>query len=377
MKTFSDLIKEVQDTGLCHHCGGCVTFCTAINFGALKQDPDGKPCYDDIEKCIECGICYMICPEIDEMDQETRKRIGWIPPMGRILETTVARAGMEEVRKHATDGGVVTALLLHLFDAGRIDGAIVARPTGLFKREPWLATTREEIIDAAGFFFDASHGMSRYSEQYSTYSPSVQMLGQMTRRGTRRVALVGTPCQIKTIRKMETLGIVPTDSINYILGLFCSGNFMFGEAQRMQLEKLGDFVWDDVRKINIKENLFIHLENGEIRTLPLDRLGFMRRYACQYCDDYSAELADISFGGIAAEEGWTTVIARTPLGRAAFAHARGEGDIEIYPKAKDPRFVSEVNDRVQEWSRKKREQSATHRDNLIKKPVDDAGREKG
>jgi len=219
--------------------------------------------------------------------------------------------------------------------------------------------------------------MSRYSEQYSTYSPSVQMLGQMTRRGTRRVALVGTPCQIKTIRKMETLGIVPTDSINYILGLFCSGNFMFGEAQRMQLEKLGDFVWDDVRKINIKENLFIHLENGEIRTLPLDRLGFMRRYACQYCDDYSAELADISFGGIAAEEGWTTVIARTPLGRAAFAHARGEGDIEIYPKAKDPRFVSEVNDRVQEWSRKKREQSATHRNNLIKKPVDDAGREKG
>ena len=69
MKTFSDLVKEVQDTGLCHHCGGCVTFCTAINFGALKQDVDGKPCYDDEEKCIECGICYMICPEIDELDR--------------------------------------------------------------------------------------------------------------------------------------------------------------------------------------------------------------------------------------------------------------------------------------------------------------------
>ena len=72
--------------------------------------------------------------------------------MGRVLETTVARASKEDVRKHATDGGVVTALLLHLFDAGRIDGAIVARRAGLFKREPWLATSREEIIDAAGFF---------------------------------------------------------------------------------------------------------------------------------------------------------------------------------------------------------------------------------
>ncbi len=375
MKTFSDLVKEVQDTGLCHHCGGCVTFCTAINFGALKQDGDGKPCFDDVEKCIECGICYMICPEIDELGEETRKRIGWSPPMGRVLETTVGRAGNEEIRPHATDGGVVTALLLHLFDSGRIDGAIVARRAGLFKREPWLATSRQEIMDAAGFFFDSSHGMSRYSEQYSTYSPSVQMLGQMTRRGTRRVALVGTPCQIKTIRKMETLGIVPTDSISYIMGLFCSGNFIFGEAQREELEKLGNFAWNDVGKINVKEDLFIHLENGEIRTIPLDQLGFMRRFACQYCDDYSAEYADISFGGIAAAEGWTTIVARTPLGRAAFAHARGEGDVEIHPEAKDPRFVGEVKAKVQEWSKKKRKQSAMNRDNLMKKPVEDEGKE--
>ncbi len=367
MKTFSDLVTEVQDTGLCHHCGGCVTFCTAINFGALKQDADGKPCYDDIEKCIECGICYMICPEIDEMDAETRKRIGWTPPMGRVLETTVARAAKEEIRQHATDGGVVTAMLLHLFDAGRIDGAVVTRKTGLFKREPWLATSHDEIMEAAGFFFDASHGMSLYSEQYSTYSPSVQMLGWMTRRGMRRVAFVGTPCQIKTIRKMETLGIVPTDSISYCMGLFCSGNFIFGAKQREKLEALGRFAWKDVKKINIKEDLMIHLNSGEVKTIPLDGLAFMRRFACQYCDDYSAEFADISFGGIAAQEGWTTVVTRTPLGRAAFAHARGEGDLEIYPREKNPRFVTEADRKILKWSEKKRKLSQKNREELIKK----------
>jgi hypothetical protein len=36
MKTFFNLIQEVQKPGLCHHCGGCVTFCTAINDGALE-----------------------------------------------------------------------------------------------------------------------------------------------------------------------------------------------------------------------------------------------------------------------------------------------------------------------------------------------------
>jgi coenzyme F420 hydrogenase subunit beta len=370
MKTFTDLVQEVQEAGLCHQCGGCVTFCTAINFGALKQDADGKPCYDDIEKCIECGICYMICPEIDELDKETRRRIGWASPMGRVLETTVARSADAGIRRNATDGGVVTALLLHLFDAGRIDGAIVARRKAPFKREPLLATSHEEILNAAGFFFDTSHGMSHYSEKYSTYSPSVQMLGQMTRRSLRRVALVGTPCQIKTIRKMETLGIVPTDSINYILGLFCSGNFMFGATQRKKLEKLGRFAWNDVRKINVKEELFIHLKNGETRTLSLKQLDFMRRHACRYCDDYSAEFADISFGGIAAEEGWTTVVARTPLGRAAFANARGEKDLEIYPQATEPRFAEKINARVLEWSTKKREKSERTRNDLKKKKVD-------
>ena len=52
--------------------------------------------------------------------------------MGRILETSVARAADPAVRAVATDGGVVTALLLRLFDLGRIDGAIVTRQTGPF-----------------------------------------------------------------------------------------------------------------------------------------------------------------------------------------------------------------------------------------------------
>jgi coenzyme F420 hydrogenase subunit beta len=350
-----------------------VTFCTAINFGALKLGEDGRPTYADVEKCIECGICYMICPEIGEMDQEVRERAQWALPMGRVLETTVARAKDERVRRHATDGGAVTALLLHLFEAGKIDGAIVTKKTGLFRRVPHLAMSRGEILDAAGFFFDSSHGMSLYSGEYSTYSPSIQMLGQMTRRGRRRVAFVGTPCQVKTIRKMEALGIVPTDSIAYVLGLFCSGNFVFGAEEREKLEKLGGFAWGDVRKVNVKNALRVHLDSGGVREIPLSDLGFMRRFACQFCDDYSAELADISFGGVGAEEGWTTVVARTPLGRAAFAHARGEGDLEVYSREKNPKFSSEAAGVVAELSEKKRKAGTERREAMESKAVEVRG----
>ncbi|NTW35052.1 MAG: 4Fe-4S dicluster domain-containing protein, partial [Syntrophobacteraceae bacterium] len=119
MKTFFNLIQEVQERGLCHHCGGCVTFCTAVNYGALELDPDGRPQYRDRDKCIDCGLCYMICPEIHELDDEQKRLVSWSAPMGRILDVAIARASDPRVRERATDGGVVTALLLQLFDLGK------------------------------------------------------------------------------------------------------------------------------------------------------------------------------------------------------------------------------------------------------------------
>ena len=59
---------------------------------------DGAPKYLDIEKCIECGLCYSICPEIDELEEEVKRKLAWSAPMGRVIETTVARAKDEQIR---------------------------------------------------------------------------------------------------------------------------------------------------------------------------------------------------------------------------------------------------------------------------------------
>src|SRR5512135_213631 len=79
----------------------------------------------------------------------------------------------------------------------------------------------------------------------------------------------------------------------------------------------------------------------------------MKRFACQYCDDYAAEFADLSFGGIGAPEGWTTVIARSPLGRAILADARGT-DLEQFNFRDDPQLPQRALAKVMEWSEKKK-----------------------
>jgi coenzyme F420 hydrogenase subunit beta len=263
---------------------------------------------------------------------------------------------------------VVTALLLHLFERGRIDGAIVTRQAEAYRRRPFLATSTEEIKDAAGFFFDTSQGMKDFGDRYMTYS-QIEEFDPVVKKGLRRVALVGTSCQIKSVRRMQALGVVPSDAVQFCLGLFCSGNFTFGEEQRRQLAEVGRFVWEDVRKVNIKENLLVHLKNKEVRSLPLDSLEFMRRHACRYCPDYSSEFADVSFGGIGAEEGWTTVITRSPLGRAAFADAAGAGRLEEYSVKANPNYASQALAKVRSWSAKKRKDAKKHRKQLAAKGV--------
>jgi coenzyme F420 hydrogenase subunit beta len=358
MKTFADLIKEVQEKGLCHRCGGCVAFCEAVNYSALECDIEGKPRYRDKDKCIECGLCYVICPVIDELENEVKKHVGWEEPMGRVQTITTGRSIDPEIRKRATDGGLVTGLLLTLLSRGHIDGAVVSKKVGGFNRQPRLARSAEELLEAAGFHFDTVQGTALFPGIYSTYSPSIKTLKQIQtlKNLVKRVAFVGTPCQIQAMRRMQALGVIPSDTVKFYFGLFCSGNFYFKDEQRRQLETLGGFQWEDVSKINIKEDLMIHLSNEEVRHLPLEELNFMKRRACLFCTDYSAEYADLSFGGLGSEEGWTTIIIRNPVGKKVFEDGK-VAQVEEIEFSKQARFSEQARARIVYWSENKKKQA--------------------
>lgn len=368
MKTFFNLIQEVQKPGLCTRCGGCAVFCTAINYGALEIDENGRPAYGDIEKCIECGLCYSICPEINTLDEETKRQAAWSEPMGRVIETTVVRSSDPAVRKQSSDGGAVTAMLLHLFDRNRIDGAIVSRPVGRFQRQPFLATTRQEILDSSGLDPDTSHGLKRFSDEYVTFS-SIEEFDPMVKKGLKRVALVATPCQIKALKKMKVMNLVPSDAVKICFGLFCSGNFSFGPDQQKKLAQIAGISWDEVARINIKNKLIITLNSGETKTIDIKEMEFMKRYACHYCQDYSAEYADISFGGVGAKDGWTTVISRTPLGRAVLADARSMNALEQFSVKDNPEFASLALQSVRDASYAKKKSARYRRRQLKIDPV--------
>lgn len=349
IKVFHDLQKEVILRGLCGKCGGCVSFCSAGKLNALQMGEDDLPRYADEEKCLRCGICYMICPSTNELDAEVRHTFGWRPPIGIYEAARSARTTDETVREVATDGGVVTALLLYMLDRHLIDGAIVSCKTSVFGREPLIASTREELIAAAGSHFGGSAHLEELGDQYTTYSPTISAVKGLESKHLHRTAVVGTPCQIRSIRKMQCLGILPAHIINYSVGLFCMENFFFNAATRKELEaKLGiDF--GDIDKLNIKEDVIITLRDGSTIHVPFDEVDAIARPACLACTDFANDYADLSAGGLGSPAGYTTVLLRTEKGNRIYSEALAQGYISerkaenlVEGRSEEARMISKI-----------------------------------
>jgi len=325
IKTFKDLREEVVDKGLCGKCGGCVSFCSAGDLNALEMGENGLPRYANEDSCLKCGICYLICPQIDTLNQDLERRFGWEPPIGEYRAISSAQTTDDEIMSVCTDGGVVTSLLTYLLENSLINAAIVSKKSGLFSREPMIARTREDLISAAGSAFTGSYHLEELGGKYSTYAPILSAVKSLERKYLRDIAIVGTPCQLNTIRKMQILGILPAHLVKYAIGLFCIESFSFDDLARERLEEKLSINMDEIERLNIKENLILNLQSGITIHVPLGDVDEVARPACFACKDFSNEYADISAGGLGSQNGYTTVLIRTEAGESIFSDAIDQG----------------------------------------------------
>ncbi len=229
----------------------------------------------------------------------------------------VARSTRSDLLKAGQDGGVATALLTSALASEAIDGAALSGldPSIPWRPRPRLVTTPDGIVDCAG---------TRYS-----YSPNLLAYHKGVVEGLERIAFVGTPCQIQALRRIQNAALRKhARALAVAVGLFCSESFSY---EGLMLQKIqGDLGLDltTLTKMNIKGGILLHTTTGPTVKIPLREA---RRYVeakCPHCPDFSAELADLSLGGIGLE-GWTLTVIRTDKGEALFNHAVEEGALEV------------------------------------------------
>ncbi|MFX1259270.1 MAG: Coenzyme F420 hydrogenase/dehydrogenase, beta subunit C-terminal domain [Promethearchaeota archaeon] len=332
-KTFKDVIKEVHENGICQQCGGCVSFCSSAEYNVIGfKQPNSPPEYINEENCLECGICYYLCPQTHILDNELNKTYKvsdfYSMPIGFIDDIYSCQANDIEFLKCGTDGGVVNSIINYLIEKKTINGAIVAKTKAPFARGSKFVDSKESLIKASGIKLDISPQLNEI-QKFSTYTSTLPKLNHYK---FKKLAIVGTPCQIYTIRCMQNLGVVPSQNVEICLGLFCYENFFFERTKIEKFEKEFNIQFKDIEKINIKQDLIFKLinEGAEQRTrhISFNRLNDYIRPACNACSDFTNIYADISFGGLASPDKFTTVITRTEKGKTIISKAIDEGIIK-------------------------------------------------
>jgi coenzyme F420 hydrogenase subunit beta len=324
-KCFEDLKGEVIDGNLCSMCRGCVTFCSASTLEAISI-LEGKPDYVNEQNCLKCGICYAICPRTSTLEASLRERFGYSLPAGSYKSVYSLRSTDLQIQEVCTDGGFVTGFLKYMMDEKLIDSALVSRREGLWNSQPMVAMSFKYLLKAAGSSLSVSSSLEDMNI-YTTYIPSLLALKGLGDFPTR-LAVIGTPCQITTIRKMQLLKIVPSNIVGFAVGLFCYENFNFTEEGKRTLEDKLDLNLSDVYKINIKDAFIATLKSGESRRLDLDDLHDLVRSECLPCLDFANWTADVSVGGLGSRDGYTTVLARSNQSKGMIERSLQKGYFE-------------------------------------------------
>jgi len=312
------LLEKVILKEICAGCAACVLVCP---FGCLEYFEE-KP--NLIKKCEICGICPKVCPRL-EFSQATLEKLVFErerkpdEESGIYRRLVIAQARDENILRACQDGGVVSAILTFALNNGIIDTAIVSAQS---QEKPWfpiprLVSTPQEVLECAG---------TRY-----TYSPNLLALQEAIKQRRKSVAFVSTPCQIQAIRKIEAFPLRKySNLIKFTVGLMCTESFTYDGLMKKHIEGVLGVNLNDVEKINIKGKVLVTTKSGETKTISLQEAKQHTRKGCLPCTDFSAELADISAGGLGLS-GWTFTVIRTKMGEEIFESAEKAGAVRTRP----------------------------------------------
>ncbi len=311
-----DLVREVQQAGLCIGCGACVDLCPY--FGHYR----GKTV--QVFSCdLTEGRCFAHCPKIEVDLDALSRRLRGRPYEGLDLGayTSIHASRTGAVLRGGTwqGGGTVSALMGFALRSGRIQGAVLTDRDGLWPR-PRLVTEEHEVRACAGSKFTAA--------------PTLRILNRATVEGRRDLGVVGTPCQMTAVAQMKGNPLAREDfrdPVTLTVGLFCNW-----ALDPMGLAGLISGRADPGRVTGMDippppAGMLLVRLGDETLEIPLDEVRPLIPKACLTCPDMTSEWADVSVGQFEGRPGWNTLIVRTDAGESLVREAVKAGYLELEP----------------------------------------------
>jgi coenzyme F420 hydrogenase subunit beta len=205
-------LAQIIENDLCHRCGSCIGICPT---GVLACDDNEYPHIKNLSACTDCDLCVRVCPgdEFDYQGTQTAmfgdsSRVDEHNTHGTFLKGVLAHATDPELQQASTSGGLVTATILGLLEAGEIDGAVclVSDETTLWRGKVIIARNKEQLWQALKSKYAITATNTIFSEIIATPG---------------RYVLVGLPCQIHGFHKAAALNKKLAERVVLTMALFC------------------------------------------------------------------------------------------------------------------------------------------------------------
>jgi len=307
-------LQKIINSDLCNRCGSCVGL------------SNGKIIFDDkignyLPKILlpldnqEDDFLYSVCSgkgfDFPKNNQELFPNTPHHKYIGAYKKIFIGYANKEEIRSKAASGGIISGILIWLLENNFIDGAVVTR---MSPKEPWLteafiATSKEEILESA---------QSKY------IITSVNEILPEIERFHGKLAYVGLPGQVQSIRNLNKIRPDSVKAIKYIFGPFYGNTLHFSSIISL-LRSYGEKNYTNIKKLYFRHGEWpgkMRIELSDNRIFELKK--FHANYLIPFhilknsllCTDLSNEFTDISGGDAWAPvyeergKGFSIVIAR-------------------------------------------------------------------
>ena len=264
--------------------------------------------------CTDCGIsrtadhkrcgraCQFIKPNYPQMEARVHGRARdphktdelFFGPFRRMM-----RAAMREPREGAQWTGITTRIGERLLETGAVDAVLTMAPDPKDKWRPMpVIITKPE-------------GMAQARGMRMGYAPLLALLEPARKKGYKRLAIIGIPCQVYALRSLEQeLGLERL----YVIGTPCSDNTTTENFHQF-LALLSDKP-ETITYLEFRSDYHVELRfsDGRVKEipflmLPISKLpGDFFPLTCRTCVDYTNSLADITVGYMAGQgEQWLLV----------------------------------------------------------------------
>lgn len=335
-----DELKHIMRSDLCNRCGSCV----GLSDGKIVfSDREGeyRPAVIKEPEEKESARLLNACAGKNFNFPEYRKHFypaapGFHTYTGPFHGIFIAHSTDEKIRRAGASGGMISAILIYLLKSKQIEGAVV---TGMSKKKPWLAesfiaTSEEEIIEAA---------QSKY------IITSVNEILPEISAFKGRLAYVGLPGQVQSIRKLQKAGDKAVENIKYIFGPFYGNTLQFSSVRSfLRSYKIRDY--QNISKLWFRYgewpgNMRIEMTDGRSVELPKFHANYLIPFHILknslLCTDLSNEFTDISGGDAWAPvyeergKGFSMVLSRTAEGARILNEMESERLISLSPISAD------------------------------------------